>query len=373
MIKSNHTDHLSLRQKAQLALNISVIYFPLRLYVNIHDLEQVSWILRLPLWTMEFIVIFLFFYLWIIVIEWVQQQLFGWFGRNFLLDLKTPTQIATFLTACGLAVLFNVVFRIIWNTSEIALEKQFGIIQKQSIENTLSHFYTRDHKRKSNNGLTFMALLSAFYFTSNRRTYRQLQNIQIEAERLEKENIRAQFAALKNQISPHFLFNNFSILSSLIETNSDLSVTFVNRLSKAYRYILEQNEHEYISLKSELDFIETYVFLLLTRFDKKLKVNVSISTEEATQCYIAPLTLQLLIENTVKHNRMSERMPLVVDIFLENGYIVVKNPLQPRLQPEISTGVGLHNIVNRYKLLTQLPVMIEETEKFFVVRIPLIA
>ncbi|AEI49892.1 sensor histidine kinase [Runella slithyformis] len=371
-MNTTRATRISIRQKWQLALSVSVIYMPLRLYVSIYNFNQISLLQRLPLWMMELSVIVLFFFVWISAIEWIQQQLFGWFGNDFLIEFKIPAQLAMFVVACAMALIYNIGFRPLWNTAESTLETHFGITQNQSSEYTAAHQNTRGQRRKANNGLTIMALLSAFYLASNRRAYHQLEAVQLKAERLEKENVQAQFTALKNQVSPHFLFNNFSILTSLIETDPQLSVQFINRLSKAYRYILEQSAHERISLKTELDFIETYLFLLNTRFEQKLQVNLNLSEKEAGHYAIAPLTLQLLIENAVKHNRMSTEEPLTVSIYINEAYLIVSNPRQPRLKPEPSTRLGLQNIINRYKLLTDLPVIIEDQTTDFLVKIPLL-
>jgi two-component system, LytTR family, sensor kinase len=366
------TARISVRQKWQLALSVSIIYMPLRLYVSIYDFSQISLLQRLPLWLMEITVIVLFFFIWLSAIEWIQQQLFGWFGNDFLIEFKIPAQLAMFVIACAMAVVYNTGFRTLWSTAESTLETRFGITQNESQEYIRAHNYTRNQRRKANNGLTIMALLSAFYLASNRRAYHQLEEVQLKAERLEKENVQAQFTALKNQVSPHFLFNNFSILTSLIETDPTLSIQFINRLSKAYRYILEQSAHERISLKTELGFIDTYIFLLNTRFEQKIQVNITVSEKEAGQYAIAPLTLQLLIENAVKHNRMSAEEPLKVSIYINDGYLVVSNPRQPRLKTEFSTRLGLKNIINRYRLLTHFPVLVEEQAILFLVKIPLL-
>ncbi|WP_428657925.1 sensor histidine kinase [Runella sp.] len=363
---------LTFRQKWQLALSVSIIYMPLRLYISFFDFRQISLLQRLPLWVMELTVIVLFFFVWINLIEWIQQRLFSWFGNDFLIEFKIPAQVVMFVIACAMAVIYNTGFRTLWGTAENTLESQFGITQSQSDEIRLVNQQTRPQRRKAYNALTILALLSAFYLASNRRAYHQLEEVQLKAERLEKENVQAQFTALKSQVSPHFLFNNFSILTSLVETNPALSVQFINRLSKAYRYILEHSDHERINLKTELSFIETYIFLLNIRFDDKLQVSIKVSEQEAKQYSIAPLTLQLLVENAVKHNRMSAEQPLKVSIFTYDNYLVVSNPIQARLKPEPSTRLGMKNIINRYKLLTDCPVLVKEQNNLFIVQIPLL-
>jgi LytS/YehU family sensor histidine kinase len=198
--------------------------------------------------------------------------------------------------------------------------------------------------------------------------------MEIQAEQLVKENALAQFEALKNQISPHFLFNSLSILSSLVHVDASLSEKFIEQLSKAYRYILEQKDNETVSLKTELDFLNSYAFLLKIRFENKFDLKISITEVEAEKYRIAPLTLQILIENCVKHNRMSEKEPLIVTILIKDNHLIVLNPVRPRSETEriTSTGIGLSNIRNRYELLTNSPVEIGQDEDLFRVKIPLL-
>jgi LytS/YehU family sensor histidine kinase len=179
--------------------------------------------------------------------------------------------------------------------------------------------------------------------------------------------------ALKNQVNPHFLFNSLSILSSLVEIDTKLSIQFIDRLSKAFRYVLEQRETEKVSLATELEFLDAYTFLLNIRFDGKVNVNHTVSAEQAGQVSIAPLTLQILLENVVKYNQMSEEQPLTVSIYVEGDYLLVSNPIQLRPTPQSSTGVGLQNIKNRYRLLTERPVTAAEVDGFFVVKLPLLS
>jgi sensor histidine kinase YesM len=192
-------------------------------------------------------------------------------------------------------------------------------------------------------------------------------------EQLEKEMMRAQLEGLKTQISPHFLFNNLSILSSLVETEPELSVQFIHHLSKAYRYLLEKSALERIPLKTELDFVKTYTFLLKIRFEEKLEIVIDIPEADKLRYSIVPLTLQLLVENAVKHNRMSEEEPLKVYLKVNDNYLEVNNRIQPRPKNEPSTGLGLQNIINRYKLLTEKPVVVTDENEMFSVKIPFLS
>lgn len=202
---------------------------------------------------------------------------------------------------------------------------------------------------------------------------RRSQLLQIRSEELEKQQLLNEIALLRTQVNPHFLFNSLSILSSLVHVDANLSEQFIEQLSRSYRYILEQKEQSLVTLRTELEFIKSYSFLLKIRFEKKFNLDIRLPDEILDNKKIAPLTLQLLIENAVKHNRMSEKEPLTVTITIENGEVLtVKNRLQPRATAPASTGVGLQNILNRYALLTERPVWAGEVEGEFVVRIPLL-
>ncbi|WP_018621773.1 sensor histidine kinase [Spirosoma luteum] len=375
------SNRLTNSQKWQLALSVFVIYWPIRLYVNIGAWTQAMITRSIPFWILEIVLSVLFFYAWITVTEWLQQHLFKQFGEGFLIEFKIPAQLATLAIASALAVCFNFAFYGIWHGLDSTLEKQFGIRKEQDIRPQQAELppvvqeerrKRSEQRRRVNNGMTVMAMLSAFYLAANRRTYRRLEDVQVQAERLEKENVQAQFAALKSQVNPHFLFNSLSILSSLVHADAELSEKFIDQLSRAYRYILEQKDNERVLLKTELEFIQAYRFLLNIRFENKFDVIINVPEVDQTRYSIAPLTLQLLVENAVKHNRMSAKEPLQVQIQLEDDNLVVRNNLQPRPQSENSTGVGLQNIITRYTLLTERRVWVGESDGSFVVKVPLL-
>ncbi len=330
---------------------------------------------------MEILLSILFFYIWISITEWIQRRLFDWFGDGFLVEFRIPAQLVTLLVASVMAVVFNEGFHSLQRGLNGFLENQFTVYKQEppwgrspgSPPSTPQQRQaSREQRTRVNNGLTVMALLSAFYLAANRRTNRRLQDVQLRAERLEKENVQAQFAALKSQVNPHFLFNSLSILSSLVHADAELSEKFIDQLSRAYRYILEQKDNERVLLKTELEFIQAYQFLLNIRFENKFDVVVNVPEADQSRYSIAPLTLQLLVENAVKHNRMSVKEPLRVQIGLDGDCLVVCNNRQLRPQSEASTGVGLQNIINRYALLTDRPVWISENEESFVVKVPLL-
>lgn len=193
-----------------------------------------------------------------------------------------------------------------------------------------------------------------------------------EREEREKGVAQAQFESLKNQVNPHFLFNSLNVLSSLVHINADLSEQFIDQLARSYRYLLEQKDKELVPLKTEIDFVHSFTFLLKIRFEEKLQVNISLAPE-TMKYYVAPLTLQLLIENAVKHNIISSETPLVIDIFNDGDtYLVVSNNLQLRENRLPSTGVGQKNIKSRYKLFTQTEVSFLVEGNKYVAKIPFI-
>ncbi|MHA4739775.1 sensor histidine kinase [Dyadobacter sp. MSC1_007] len=358
---------LTNRQKWELGMGLAFIYVPLRVYMNVVQLDMPGFWHRLPLWTMEMLVSIAFFILWINVIEWLQYFTARFLGEDFPERFRLLDQIFTLLLAIALAMVFNHWFRFIWHWTEaVWIRQSFDVLPITFNDSPIP-------KKRANNSITVMALMAAYYLAANKRVYQRLQQVFINEERLEKENAKAHFNALKNQVSPHFLFNNFSVLTTLVETNQELSVQFINQLSRAYRYILEKSEYDSIKLSTELEFLETYMFLLTIRFENKLRLETHISATEADRYSIVPLTLQLLVENAVKHNCMSASKPLVIRIMLEGDYLSVSNPLQVRELPESSTRLGLQNIVNRYKLLTNKPVLVDKSDGYFTVKVPLIS
>ncbi|MGW8121906.1 sensor histidine kinase [Roseivirga echinicomitans] len=187
---------------------------------------------------------------------------------------------------------------------------------------------------------------------------------------MQKELALSKYEGLKDQIEPHFLFNSFSVLTAVIEENPKLAVDFVSRLSKIYRYLLE-NTSQLVFLKTELEYLEHYVFVLKTRHGQSIHVNYNIETG-TTQIPI--LSLQMLVENALKHNYFSKEKPLTIDIFTEgNDFLVVSNSLNKRSNLEKTTHLGLENINKRYELLLNKSIVIQESADSFTVKLPLVS
>ncbi len=213
--------------------------------------------------------------------------------------------------------------------------------------------------------LAVIAIYESIYFMS------ELKKSVEEKELLKRESLVAQWNALKTQVNPHFLFNNLNTLSAIIPDNPDQAIDFVQQLSKVYRHILEVRDEQSILLSEELEVLRAYAFLLKTRFGENLDINIRVAEEKLHQ-KIVPLSLQILMENAIKHNIVSSAKPLQIDVFAENGRLIVRNTLQKRQQEPESTGIGLDNIRNRYRLLGSRQVEVSEDHSSFIVSIPLI-
>jgi hypothetical protein len=204
-----------------------------------------------------------------------------------------------------------------------------------------------------------------FYF------YKKYQENRVKQQKIIAGTASAKFETLKNQIDPHFLFNSLNVLSSLIEENPDSAQRFTTSLSKVYRYVLEQKDKELVSIEEEMAFAKTYMNLLRMRFENSVfyEPPQKISNPDAL---VVPLSLQLLLENTIKHNIVSQQKPLHIRIFEENGYLVVQNDLQKKEVLQDRRGVGLQNIVSRYAIITTRKVQVLESEKHFTVKLPVL-
>ncbi len=212
----------------------------------------------------------------------------------------------------------------------------------------------------------FLNCINAIVYYMNK-----LKKTQVEAEQFKKISVEARFEALRNQINPHFLFNSFNVLSTLVYKDQDTAARFIEQLSNVYRYLLYNQERKVVPLKDELAFIESYIYLLKIRFGENLSVKNEI-TRNGEQFYVAPAVLQMLIENAIKHNVVSRKNPLEIVLRSENGSIEVTNNLQEKEIKEESTLTGLKNIQDRYLFLTERQVKIEKSHSRFTVKIPLL-
>ncbi len=264
---------------------------------------------------------------------------------------------------------------------EMEVQRQMAIDSLARVQEKFRLETAHQQALRRKNNLVWMLLIGALgtavialgFWVRMLYFRKRSQMLKTRSDELEKKQLLNEIELLRSQVNPHFLFNSLSILSSLVHVDTQLAEQFIEQLSRSYRYILEQKEQSLVTLRTELEFIQAYAFLLKIRFEDKFDLAVDIPERMLDTGQIAPLTLQLLIENAVKHNRMSTQEPLKVRVFVENGpTLVVQNNLQPRTARTMSTGVGLPNIQNRYALLTEKGVSAGENGDSYIVKVPLL-
>ena len=210
-----------------------------------------------------------------------------------------------------------------------------------------------------------------YYLVERERTKKELQQEMLNSTRLQKENFEAQLQGLKSQINPHFLFNSLNVLGSLIQQDKSKALIFKNKLADLYRDLLEHGEHQLIPLEKDLETARSYIYLLKTRFGNSMIFKEEIAPQQL-DLQIPPGSLQMLLENAIKHNGSTRKKPLLVQIYSEADRLVVENNLQPRKEDIQSTKTGLKNIISRYRYLTTEEVEVQKTAEKFIVKLPLL-
>lgn len=319
------------------------------------------------------------------------------FGSLLSLDMKQETLIG-FLQCNFVSLIYTIIFWVAYRQLVLFLRKRHTldknihlrmviqvalVIGTYIIIKTIMKLTIDDYLNGLTSGLAdhnpismiVGSLLCAFLILAIYESvyyYSKLQASKFEQQQLEKENIHSQLEGLRSQVNPHFLFNSLNTLTYIIPDHPDRAVRFVQQLSKVYRYILEMKDKKLISLEEELKFLDAYVFLLKERFESNLDVIIDIPKDQYKN-HIVPLSLQMLVENAIKHNIVSANRPLTVEVFIEkNNTLVVRNNLQRKQQEVNSTKVGLQNIQNRYAFLSDRTVEIITSAKYFTVALPLI-
>lgn len=206
------------------------------------------------------------------------------------------------------------------------------------------------------------------FFASHIQQMKDHEQNMIELEQLKQANLQANLSGLKAQLSPHFLFNTFNTLSSL--TGEQQVKNYVDQMANVYRYLLDHHKHDLVELKRELDFTKSYLYIMQTRLESALEVSILIEAG-CMSCSIPPLTVQLLVENAIRHNIASVSRPLRICIRTQDGYLTVANNLQPKSSTRAASGIGLTNISERYRLLLGKEIGIAMDDHSFTVKLPL--
>jgi hypothetical protein len=300
----------------------------------------------------------MFFYtmLYSIVLGFANRKVFIYLDKKFAAErFSVRRLILGFITSFIVTIFVIFLLRIF---TDVVIEG--GTFQKYWANERLANYVFAS-------AMAFIVLLCFYIFY----IYKEYNENKVKEQKIIAGTASAQFESLKNQIDPHFLFNSLNVLSSLIEENPDNAQRFTTSLSKIYRYVLEQKDKELVSVSEELAFAKTYMNLLKMRFENSITYEIP-SDFDNLEAKVVPLSLQLLLENTIKHNIVSENKPLHIKIYIENNYLIVENNLQKKEVLQDRRGVGLQNIVNRYGLISERKVLIEENEVYFKVKIPIL-
>lgn len=199
----------------------------------------------------------------------------------------------------------------------------------------------------------------------------QSRKVQVENQQLRAESLLNQYEALKNQLNPHMLFNSLNTLRSLIRETPDNAQEYLQELSSVLRYTLQENENKLVTLREEMNFAGSYSYLLKMRYEDNLTFDITIGKENEER-RLPPMSVQLLIENAVKHNEISNRRPLMIRVYVQGDRLTVSNPVQPKLTPGNGTGIGLANLSKRYRLLLGKEIVVSEEDNLFTVTLPLV-
>ncbi len=221
------------------------------------------------------------------------------------------------------------------------------------------------------NGL--ICLLITFIFLTviyGWKFFRRWKVSLVKEEKMQKELISYQYEMLRNQVNPHFLFNSLNVLTSLVENDQSAAIQFIHKLSEVYRYILDMKDHDFVSLEEEMQLVQSYIFMQKYRYAESLIVNIRL--EDIQSDKVIPVSVQMLIENAIKHNIITKEMPLTIKLYKDEDYLICENNLQKKQTLSNRNGIGLNNIRDRYSFFAPLPFTYGEVENNFVVKLPLI-
>ena len=195
----------------------------------------------------------------------------------------------------------------------------------------------------------------------------------LKAEELNYAKSEAELTALKNQIGPYFIFNSTNTLSHLIKKSPDVAYLFNNNLATIYRYILFNKDKEFVLLKEELEFVSPNFYLFRIRYEKAVNLLIEIADVKTENYLILPISLQMLVENAIKHNEFTDNSPIDILIQVNSNFVTVKNKIIPKKYFIPSSKIGLHNLSNRYRILTKKEVIIQQDTGYFIVKLPLLS
>ncbi|OFY59880.1 MAG: hypothetical protein A2V50_01850 [Bacteroidetes bacterium RBG_19FT_COMBO_42_10] len=301
----------------------------------------------------------------LLILLFIQLELFFSVAFRIFGEIKTGTDrreitrtlLLKFVLFMAICFLISLIVNIIYILAS-------SMIRELDPNASLTMFFEKSFKewmKQTVGGLMFGAAVFIFI---------QWQDALKREQKLREENLIFQNETLKNQVNPHFLFNSLNTLSSLIASNPEAADRFIARLASMYRYILENSQKDKISLLAELDYIKNYYDLHKIRDEEK--IILTIISPDSDKFEILPVSLQILIENAIKHNKATRESPLSIEVFIDGHYVVVRNNLQKMAMQLKSTGIGLRNLTERLKLITGKSLIVEETKEYFIAKVPLL-
>lgn len=304
----------------------------------------------------DFLIDFMFYQLYAFVLGFSNMLFFQYYSKW---DWKKNQKILRFVVGLLVASVITIIGLFILHAFEALA------VQGKSVSEFLAHEQVKHYQFGFWVTINIVIIYHIVYY------YNAYQQKKLQEQKVIAGTASAQFESLKNQIDPHFLFNSLNVLSALIEENTTSAQRFTVSLSKIYRYVLEQKDKELVTVAEELQFAKTYVNLLKMRFENSLIFSLP-EQYDNPEAKVVPLSLQLLLENTIKHNIVSEQKPLQITIAIEDNFLVVKNNLQKKEVLQTRKGVGVQNIVNRYAILTKRKVLVDDSQNTFTVKIPIL-
>lgn len=331
------------------SLSIGVIIFLVIIFINFIYGSKIEFNQQLG-------IMFLYTMMYSIVLGYANRTVFVYLDKKFAGErFSSRRMIVGFITAFLVTIFIIFLLRIF---TDVVIEGK-----------TFSEYW--GHERLANyvfaTAMSFIVLLCFYVFY----IYKEYNESKVKEQKIIAGTANAKFESLKNQIDPHFLFNSLNVLSSLIEENPESAQKFTTSLSKIYRYVLEQKDKELVTVQEELAFAKTYMNLLKMRFENSIAFELPEAFDNP-EAKVVPLSLQLLLENCIKHNIVSEQKPLRIKIFVKENYLIVQNDLQKKEVLQDRRGVGLQNIVSRYSILTKRKVLIDESNGSFSVHLPIL-
>ena len=331
------------------ALITNILLFFLLVYVN------TGYVFYIPAEAYGSVFIeFFFFYLFLVGLFWAHSKIAKWIRQPLFRQMPPALKsVLEALVVVSVTLLLNL------------------LLAYLPILFILGFEGTPEGRVRTVTVISVIISLFFYYFIEREMSRKKLQAEQLRTEQLQKENLKAQLDYLKAQMDPHFLFNSLNVLNSLIYVNKEKASEFTRQLAYVYRSFLDKKEKSVVTLAEEMELIHNYVGLLETRFGSEVVFNIEVR-EGVLGLGIPPGAVQLLVENAIKHNGFTEKQPLYIEIFTKGQCLIVKNNIQERKELIKSAGHGLHNIQSRYEFLSHEEVVIQKTDKVFMVTLPLL-